>query len=168
MLYVIWTTTGREEEMIRTVRERVDGALYSRVFTLYREEKHKINGTWRILTKVLFPGYIFIETDRIEEVLIDLVKISEFSLVLGTDGDPLPVHPKEEALLSRLAGKNETIEMSTGFIEGDRVIVTGGPLAGLEGLITKINRHKRRAVIAVTMFERDVEMEVGLEIVGKT
>lgn len=35
--------------------------------------------------------------------------------------------------------------MSEGIIEGDRVIVTRGPLRDLEASIIKIDRHKRLA-----------------------
>ena len=58
--------------------------------------------------------------------------------------------------------------MSEGFIEGDKFIVTRGPLCGKEGLIQKINRHKRKAWLEVEMFGRKQEIEVGLEIVAKT
>ncbi len=60
------------------------------------------------------------------------------------------------------------VRMSEGVIEGDTVRVTRGPLMGREGLIRKIDRHKRRAYLEVTMFGRTVPASVGLEIVRKT
>ncbi len=63
--------------------------------------------------------------------------------------------------------KNRLSEMSEGIIENDRVVVTSGPLKGNEGLIRKIDRHKRKAWLEIEMFGRTVEMQVGLEVVGK-
>ena len=58
--------------------------------------------------------------------------------------------------------------MSEGYITGDKVTVTRGPLIGLEGDIRKIDRHKRRAYLDVTLFGRTVPASVGLEVVRKT
>ena len=59
------------------------------------------------------------------------------------------------------------MEMSEGIIENDRVIITKGPLKGNEGLIRKIDRHKRKAWLEIQMFRRTMEMQVGVEIVRK-
>ena len=57
--------------------------------------------------------------------------------------------------------------MSKGLIVNDQVIIREGPLKGNEGLIKKIDRHKRRAYLELEMFGRTVETQVGLEIVEK-
>ena len=57
--------------------------------------------------------------------------------------------------------------MSEGFIENDRVVITSGPLQGNEGLIRKIDRHKRKAYLEIDMFGRKLKTQVGLEIVRK-
>ena len=45
---------------------------------------------------------------------------------------------------------NHTVRMSEGYISGDKITVTRGPLMGFEGDIRKIDRHKRRAYIDVS------------------
>lgn len=59
------------------------------------------------------------------------------------------------------------MEMSEGIIEGDRVMVTRGPLKGHEASITRIDRHKRLAWVDMSMFGRSKTIRVGLEIVSK-
>ena len=56
---------------------------------------------------------------------------------------------------------------SIGVIEGDTVHIFEGSLQGMEGLIRKIDRHKRMAYLEVEMFGRMVEMRAGLEIIEK-
>ena len=59
------------------------------------------------------------------------------------------------------------MEHSIGYIEGDRIIITGGPLVGREGGIKKINRHHRVAQIEIDMFGQKQVVDVALEIVEK-
>jgi transcriptional antiterminator NusG len=55
-----------------------------------------------------------------------------------------------------------------GVIEGDRIIVTKGPLQGFESLIKKIDRHKRKATIEITLMGLPLAVDVGLEVISKT
>ena len=59
------------------------------------------------------------------------------------------------------------MKMSEGMIENDQVVIFDGPLKGMEGTIKRINRHKRVALIQMELFERVMQVEVGLEIVEK-
>lgn len=79
----------------------------------------------------------------------------------------MPIERSKEELFRSMVDDNHEIAISTGLIEGDKVIITDGPLAGKEAMIKKINRHKRIAILNVTMFGESVGVTVGLEIVEK-
>ena len=57
--------------------------------------------------------------------------------------------------------------MSKGLIEGNQIYITQGPLKGKEGLIVKIDRHKRLAYLQLSMFHKELIAKVGLEIISK-
>ena len=59
-------------------------------------------------------------------------------------------------------------ELSQGYIEGDKINIISGPLVGYEGMIKKIDRHKRVAYIEVKLFDQITMVQVGLEIIGKS
>ena len=59
------------------------------------------------------------------------------------------------------------MDFSEGYIQGEKVIVTKGPLKGMESKISRIDRHKRLAWLTVELFGRTVELQAGLEIVRK-
>lgn len=59
------------------------------------------------------------------------------------------------------------MEDFVGFIRGDRVFVTLGPLQGRESVIRKIDRHKRRAKIELEFMGDRRIFDVALEIVSK-
>ena len=65
------------------------------------------------------------------------------------------------------SSENRTVEMSTGVVEGDDVIILNGPLMGHAGWIKKIDRHKRLAYLEVEMLGRTTTVKLGLEIVVK-
>lgn len=73
----------------------------------------------------------------------------------------------EIRFLQEFGGEDRIVSMSEGIIGYDRVVVTRGPLKGNEGLIRKIDRHKRKVWLKVEMFGRKIETQVGLEIVEK-
>ena len=74
---------------------------------------------------------------------------------------------KEKAANLTLVDADEIVEMSQGIIEHDEVKILSGPLKGMEGIVKRINRHKRTAVIELGLFERVLQVEVGLEITEK-
>ena len=59
------------------------------------------------------------------------------------------------------------VEPSYGFIEGDQVVITKGPLVGFEAQIKKLDRHKRLAYVEVHLMGRTKLIKVGAEIVRK-
>jgi transcriptional antiterminator NusG len=138
-----------------------------RCFLPYYEEKRKINGEWKTLKRILFSGYVFLVSDQVEELFFELKKVSGMSRLLGTGDTIVPLSEEEVDFLRNFGGEDQVVEMSTGIIEGTKVIVQSGPLQGREGLIKKIDRHKRKAYLEVEMFGRTQRVEVGLEITMK-
>lgn len=167
MWYVIWTITGREEKLRQEITGRLPEQLFSKCRIPCRMESRKKDGKRIEVKKVLFPGYLFIETDDIEAVYMELRKLSCFSRLLKTGECYTPVSPDEERLIRRLTGDTEVVELSYGIMGDSRVVIQNGPLKGMEGYIKKIDRHKRKAYLQIEMFSRTVETCVGLEIVDK-
>lgn len=78
-----------------------------------------------------------------------------------------PLHRDEEAYLRQLGGEEHIVRYSEGYLEGENLIVTRGALAGYEGRIKKILRHKRLVVLEVPLLGRMVEVTLGLGVVEK-
>lgn len=168
MWYVIQVKTGDEEKICIQCEKIIPSDILARCFVPHYEIKKKIQGSWRVIEKILFPGYVFVTTDKGEELLDRLKDIIGLTKLLKTGEDIVPISTKEEKLLSGLGLDNkDVIKMSEGIIEGERVIVTEGSLMGMEGYIRKIDRHKRKAWLEVEMFGRIQNIEMGLEIVEK-
>ena len=97
--------------------------------------------------------------------------------VCGVDLFPkeigIPVYPnfsaiQEEAdVIAGLYDDDYLVRLSKGMIVNSRVIVLSGPFQGREGLIKKIDRHRRIGLVEMTMMGRPMEIQIPLEIVEK-
>lgn len=169
MRYVIWTTTGKEDLIKKEFETIVPQELYRDIKIFTRERKLKYHGVWQMRKERLFPGYLFLEADpeKIQDIQMALKRATEFSMVLKSGNELVPIREEEERFIRRLAGDTTNVTVSIGVIENEKVIIKEGPLIGMEGMIKHIDRHKRMALLEVEMFNRLMEVKVGLEIVEK-
>lgn len=168
MWYVIQVRTGTEENICCQCRKIIDTSVLERCFIPYYQEKKKYQGEWHTRERILFPGYVFLVTDHLEELYDSLKEVIGSTRLIGTGEEIVPLSEEEVALLLRLGKEEQLVEMSTGIIENSQIRILEGPLMGLEGTIRKIDRHKRKAWLEIEMFGRTVEMQVGLEVIAKS
>ena len=166
--YIVFVLGGKEE-IIRDffIKEGYD-AFLPKQEVLYRKQ-----GKFHIEEKLMFPNYIFIESEldhiefnnnlqKLKKRKSGIIKELKFDNE-GTSA----LQEDEQELIEKLIGRKKVMSHSIGYIEGDRIIVTEGPLKGMESHIVHINRHKRRAEIEVPMLGQMIRMNVSLEIVKK-
>lgn len=167
-LYVVQVMGGAEERTRRLVLRTI-GDVVDDCFTPSYEAKRAEHGQWRTVRKQLLPGYVFIQTSCPDEAALKLKSVPAFTRLLGSNGERfMPLAPDEVAWLNAFTDvETHVVQMSEGFIEGDRVLVTRGPLKGHELEIKRINRHKREAELEVPILGRTKRIKVGLEIVSK-
>lgn len=130
--------------------------------------RKKSNGQWNIRTRILFPGYVFLDTEDIDQVFIRLRSVIGLTRILGTGEEIVPLTEREMEFLLQFGGEEQIVGMSEGIIEGSRIRILSGPLVGKEALIRRIDRHKRKAYLEMDMFGRTQRIQVGLEVVMKT
>ncbi len=163
MWYAIQVYTGKEQETIDICKSYIKDVEY-RMESPRMERKRKYLGAWHREHGVLFPGYVFIETDDIDGFRVASRRVPRVTKVLGAEDTPIPLHEEEVSMLHQLVNDEYVVELSKAIKIGDSIRVTDGPLQGMEALIIKIDRHKRTAAIRVPMLGRVVETVVGLEV----
>lgn len=166
--YVFQVKTGLETKVALQLQRHVEGdktACYVPRFVTTQKK----NGEWIQVRKVLFPGYVFVETNDIEAFAARLHDaLVSIRLLCQEDGTPLQVQDEEIDWISMLADNvTKTVDMSEGVIEGDEICITSGPLKGQEARIRKIDRHKRVAFVEMQLLGRTKTIRLGLEIVSK-
>ncbi|MXP74771.1 antiterminator LoaP [Lachnospiraceae bacterium WCA-9-b2] len=167
MWYVVQVRTGTEESIRIQCEKHMSEEVLERCFIPYYEEAKRIRGNWTTLEKVLFPGYVFMITEKLERLYEQLHSVIGLTKLIGTGQEIVPLCAEEIAFIQGIGGENQVVEMSEGVIVKSNVKITSGPLMGKEGMIKKIDRHKRKAWLEVPMFGRVQTVQVGVEIVAK-
>ncbi len=167
MIYALQALGGREERTRYLILKMIDSSVYQECFIPYRDMQKCYQGAWITRREILFPGYLFIDTVDVRTLVVELRKVPLLTRVLGNNDIFIPLSEEEVSFIQMTGGPTHVIEKSIGFIENDMVEVFAGPLQGCEGMIKKIDRHKRTALLEVKMFARTVTVKVALEIVEK-
>ena len=167
MWYVIQVRTGKEEEIRFQCEKLIEKEILERCFIPHYEQMKRYQGKWHKEQRILFPGYVFLVSDAKERLPFALKRVTGLTKLIGTGDEVVPLTEEEVDFLLEFGKEEQVVGMSKGLIVNDQVIIREGPLKGNEGLIKKIDRHKRRAYLELEMFGRTVETQVGLEIVEK-
>ena len=167
MWYVIQVQSGREEKIKTECEKIISKQTLTKCFIPYIEKMRRYEGKQHIERRLMFPGYVILISDNLEQLFFELKKVKELTKLIGTGREAVPLSVEEIELIQNLTGDKGIVEMSKGVIEGEKMIVFSGPMQGCEGLIKKIDRHKRLAYLQIPFMGRIVETQVGLEIIRK-
>lgn len=120
----------------------------------------RYGGQWHLEKRTVLPGCVFLAGIRMALPRGNRQK-------LGSMKQDIFLAPCEPPYLKFLCQDGALIEISRGVIKNGVPVVTSGPLKGREGLIRKINRHKRTAWIEIPFNGGKKQVTVGLEIYEK-
>lgn len=168
MWYVVQVRTGTEESIRKQCKKSIDEKILENCFIPHYEEQRCVRGERVTLKRILFPGYLFVVTEQVENLFKSLKSIIGITKLLGIGEEIVPLTEEEQKFLQRFGGEEQVVAMSEGIIEQSQIKVTSGPLMGMEGHIRKIDRHKRKAWIEMELFGRKQMVQVGLEVVLKS
>jgi len=169
--HVLFVRTGLEHKAVDEINHlwRLDGLL---PFVPMHEVYFKKD----IFKKQrLFPGYVFVESvvngAEFSINTYEWIARSKYSIRIlrygGHENFSFEMNENEREVFTKLYNDEQCVERSQGFIEGDRVIITDGPLIGFESHIKRINRHKMEATLELELMGSIRLVTVGLQIVEK-
>jgi transcriptional antiterminator NusG len=118
----------------------------------------------------IFPGYIFIEAESKEDILSNRWRfrnIEGFYRFLKSNQEitPLAGYSLDIVLhfikkVGQVAGSSKVY-----FDEKSRIVVAEGPLKGLEGIITKVDKRKGRAKISLDLYNDSFSIDLAFEVI---
>lgn len=179
--YVLYVKTNTEHKVVNYFQKVFDQEKENddyRLEAFCPESEHYYKKRFRKLgsqyiKRPLFPGYVFIETNMPSSIFrsrfLNVISRSQdiIRLLKYGDSEEIALSEKEKERFEFLLKGKRCIDHSIGYIEGDKIIIQGGGLVGLEGDIKKINRHHRSAQIEIDLFNQKLLLEVALEIIAK-
>ena len=117
----------------------------------------------------MFPGYLFLHHAMDKAAYIEVSKVRGLVQVLGERWDRLTAIPDEEMqALEQVATAQQRVLPFPYLKEGQRARITGGPLAGLEGILVEARPQQGLLVVSVHLLQRSVAVAVDATAVEPT
>ena len=118
-------------------------------------------GVRRLITAPMFPSYLFVRHAMDKASYVELIKARGLVKILGEQWDRLHVVPDGEIeALQRVLGARMPVLPHPFLQEGQRVRITRGPLADVEGVLVQCKPNKGLLVLSVTLLRRSVALEI--------
>lgn len=168
MWYVIQVQAGKEARLADLLMRVCTKGELTECFSPKYQTQKKVKGEWVYVEQLLLPGYLIAVTDDVEALQARLRSIPELTRLLTVGETVVPLHQEERAWIGAFTKEgSRCVPMSMGFIEGEKIVVTQGPLKGHEAQIKEVNRRKSLAFLELEICGRKVTTKVGLGIVSR-
>lgn len=155
--YVLQVLTGAETETLDALAAEGFQALAPAENRMIRS-----GGAWRQKIYTLFPGYVFVKVDYNADAHRRLLDTKNVIRILSCGASPSPLSADEALWVEYLGGG--PLEPSVAVPDGGQFRVVSGPLAAMEDKIIRIDRHRRRAIVLLTIAGHEVRPEFSVEI----
>ncbi len=125
------------------------------------------DGKRQVLPEKVYPGYVLVEmimTDQSWYVVRNTPGVIGF---VGSGGKPLPLEEEEVIQMLKRVGLEEA-KAALNFSVGDTIRVVGGPFNEMIGVVEAINEEKEKAKVRLSMFGREMPVEldfVNIEVI---
>ena len=107
----------------------------------------------------LFPGYVFVRLALRDRLRV--VQIPSVVRLVGFNGLPTALPDTEMEIMRSGLSQSLRAEPHPFLTVGRRVRITGGPFAGLEGVLKK-KRNSLRVVVSLSLIHRSVAVDVDV------
>lgn len=164
--YAIFSPTGEEENVKKRIEYKF--ADQFRVLVPKRKIRERKNGQWSVKIKTLFPGYVLINGYLDDDAYYGLKEIPGLIRILKSGNTILNVEKSEIEVIQKLiCNKDDIIGFSKVLEVNNKIIVTEGPLASLEGLIESIDKRKGRAKVKLKFLGEPRTVDLGISVLQK-
>lgn len=183
MYYVLQVAPGEEDKTEALIMVILCNSLYGECFHLTKHMRKKFHGRWMDMQEKLLPGYVFITTENVEELFLELKRVPMLTNILGRDGGDFSELSMSDAKwlekIKEVGVRNIKKNKETGNIneswyevglsqvrvyEGNEIKIVSGPLKGIEGMVRKVHLHKRIAEVEVEFMKRKTVIYLGIEM----
>jgi transcription antitermination factor NusG len=154
--YVLWTRSNCEQ----LVHDQLAAGGFS-VFLPTIKTWSRRKDVRRTIALPMFPGYVFVHHAIDKTSYVAIQKARGLVRILGDRWDRLaPVAAAEIESIRRVSTVDAPVMPYPYLHEGQRVRITSGPLAGLEGLLVHVKPNKGLVVLSVELLRQSVAVEV--------
>jgi transcription antitermination factor NusG len=124
---------------------------------LYLSERHWSDRIARV-DLPLFPGYLFVHIPLRERLKV--LEVPGIVSLVSSRQEPVPLDDSEIEILRRGLSEKLKVEPHPYLNVGERVRVTRGSLAGLEGILER-KKDSYRVIVSLDLIMRSIALEIS-------
>ncbi|WP_083705528.1 antiterminator LoaP [Paenibacillus sp. FSL H8-0259] len=179
--YVLFVRNGCEDRVKSSLQRLFSGEML-RCVVPKKQISERRAGQYDLIERLLFPGYVFIQTQMNYSTYYILQKNPHVYRLLNycSRKDLIYKHqamndlenseeqyfkqiPEEEiSPILGLLDHDDVAENSRVYFENSRMNVVSGPLTGKEELVTKVDKRKRRAKVSLQLLGGGRTIDLGI------
>ncbi len=163
--YVVNSFSGYEKRVMKFLEGLLKRKYPDRVGEVLiptQEVTSNVRGKKTSRKKKLYPGYVFVQLDLDQEMIMDIRSMSNVSgFPPMNQGQPKPLTDTEIGRLKGQAedsGKAKVVRVP--YSVGQTVRVTEGPFNNFTGVVESINPERGRVRVIFTIFGRKAPVEI--------
>lgn len=165
--YALFVKTGKEECVKERINYKFSDKDNYKSFIPKRLIKERKAGVWRYVSRNLFPGYVFFGGMIGSTEYNTLKEIPDLYMVLKDKSTLYEIKEHEIERLLKFTNGGDTIGLSTGYVQGEKIIITDGPLVGFEALIESVDKRKSRARVRMDFMGHPRIVDLDLSLVSR-
>jgi transcriptional antiterminator NusG len=169
--YVINTYSGHENKVRTNLLHRVDSMgqqdTIRRVVVPTEQVVETKDGQKVNVEKRTLPGYVLVQMDMTDDSWHVVKNTPGVTGFVGAQQRPVPLSQPEVDRILHTATVEAKPRARAEFMLGEQVKVTSGPLSDFDGEIVEVNPDAGRLKVSVSIFERQVPVELEFDQVKK-
>lgn len=155
-----WYALQIQTKLGSVVSATLRGKGYEEFLPLYRSRR-RWSDRVKTVDLPLFPGYLFCRCD-VSDRLMPILTTPGVIGILGAGRIPIAVDEEEIEAIRAILGAGLAAKPWPFLHVGSKVYMEGGPLAGLEGIVTNMDKAWR-LIVSVSLLQRSVAVEIDRE-----
>ncbi len=161
--YVVHTYSGYENAVKTTIEKAVTHRGMQDMIQDIQIPMEKVtevtdSGAMKEVERKVFPGYVLIKMVMTDETWHLVRNVRGVTGFVGSANKAIPL--TEDEVLSLGMEKREIVVQ---YKVGDHVRITDGSMASFTGVVEEINPEKNKVTVEVTMFGREIPVELELD-----
>jgi transcriptional antiterminator NusG len=160
--YALWTNSHCEQLVYDQLLQKGFSALLPTVDVWSRRR-----GVRRLISTPMFPSYLFLRGSIDKQAYIEVSKAKGLVCMLGERWDRLTTIPDDEMqAIEKVSAAKQPVLPYPYLKEGQRARITGGPLAGVEGILVESRPQQGVLVLSLHLLHRSVAVVIdGTDVV---
>ena len=177
--YVVNSYSGQElgvQKLIEAFRDGSDaeGLGFKCRIGEVRVPMHEVasmsGGRRRVTKSKNFPGYVLVEADMDQALMVALSGIPGVMRFLCDHGKPVPLEQDEVARILGTGDENGSFGEAVAvdpYVKGDKVRIKAGPFKDFDGNVEDVQTEKCKLKVMVSVFGRSTPVELGFDQVER-